>query len=153
MGGQGSGPRPSSERAIRDEKIIEEYHVCALTLAEVGQKHGISRERVRQILTTAAEKHPELEKGTRGAKARYCKQCGRVFYRKRIEFYSVFYCSRRCSARAKRKKWEAVRVVLTCSYCEKPFYRRNGEVRAAERCKVSERVYCSRECLYLDRSS
>jgi len=47
-------PIQKQERAKRDKEIVKLYPY--LTLQEIGDKHGIVRERVRQILRKAGVK-------------------------------------------------------------------------------------------------
>ena len=65
-----------------------------LTYREIGEKFGVTRERVRQVLK---ELSPELCGHIDSRQRMVCKQCGEVVLKKkRWEF-----CSRRCSSKYK----------------------------------------------------
>lgn len=52
MGAKGSGPSRNAERAARDQQIVA-LRDEGVTLEEIGQKFGITRERARQIVEKA----------------------------------------------------------------------------------------------------
>ena len=119
MGGPGSGkPRDlGREREI----VLARRH--GWTYAEIGERHGICRERVRQILTRHAEErlwdadlvgtdapvHVESRAASLKRRTRRCATCGEEFV---VRFASLRkkHCGPECRARGSRwgRRWSEV---------------------------------------------
>jgi hypothetical protein len=117
----------------RNQKIaaFKEANPC-ITLAEIGQHYGISRERVRQIIKK------ETGKGYRRiTKPRpLCLNCGQP-----CNDLGYKYCSKECAR-------ETHRVTLECYTCGKLFTRRQSHVMrtATSPAYINKRFYCSKKC-------
>jgi hypothetical protein len=117
--------------SIRESVIKERLVNPSATLKQIGDKHGVTKEWVRQIL--AAENLP-----TRHWPVRYyiCNNCHKCFIKNRNS--SILFCSAKC-----RKKYYY--ATIRCEICgtrfTKPYHvlikgLRNGQ----------EHFFCSSEC-------
>jgi len=126
-------PRIDKENNGNRARIID-YRVKhpELTLLEIGNRVGVSRERVRQVLTSEQLETKSLKR--QPPVFPKCKKCEtRVPTRNRI------YCSDEC------KKTEKT---IPCAYCQKEMSFRISIYNARNR---SIKQHCSRECYYLSR--
>ncbi len=95
----------------RDLVTAERIKNSCATLREIGDKFGISRERVRQIL--AEENLPTVSLRKRFL----CNYCGKV-----IRKQNKLFCNTKCFH-------EYTQVTLTCDYCGESFNRGMARVR------------------------
>ena len=129
---------------------MRELRSQGLTLQEIGEKYGITRERVRQICVGVEKPKKELPVKT-------CGVCGKQFSHKHRK-----YCSDECSGEAigasnrrPDSKWSRHgKVKLTCAGCNVEFERSNYIDNIG---KTSRRLkgitdsglrFCSRECYW-----
>lgn len=95
---------------IVDKVDIADYkgeNPC-LSCASIGRTFGISRERVRQILTDIGQK-------TRAIIPHYCKVCGKQIFKKVGRRYVPRMCEECKSQRI---------ILVSCDYCGELFPRR-----------------------------
>ena len=103
---------------------IRRDNPCA-TLQQIGDRLGISRERVRQVLVAASLPTHHYKQKHQVA----CLQCGRTTTHRR-------YCSMKC-------RYEYTHIWLECPQCHKMFRRpQTGLIH-----HPTEQNYCSRQCL------
>ena len=116
--------------ASRDRVIALRKHNPDMTLIEIGNEIGITRERVRQILVSE-----QLETRSTSQIPRpmpLCKRCGiSVPYRRRT------FCSAIC-------QHPAGRVVVNCRYCGKEISLMASIYKS--RSDRSKYIHCSRTC-------
>ncbi len=114
---------------------INRRYPC-LYLQEIGDKVGVSRERVRQVLVKAGI----TERGKQKRGCFYtCNDCG-ILYRFNGQC-SRNYC-RDCYPKHRLDHW----ATLVCEVCGTDFRRRIHEVRAAF-CKLGyEHIFCGKPC-------
>ncbi len=106
---------------------IRQANPCA-TLQDIGNKVGITRERVRQILQTA-----QLD--TYHYRPTYiCNQCGEPISRERAT-KNKLYCSSDCLKQSSR-------ITLPCSYCGTLVTRKVSDFI----CHKKNHVFCNRHC-------
>lgn len=109
-------------------------------MVSIAKENGVSRERVRQILTRAYEEtqapcyHPRLPLRP------VCQRCGQGLtywevYRSKGKTAQCLVCDR-----------EARQVLLTCSLCGEPFLRAAYLVRAAAK-QGYKFAFCTKRCL------
>lgn len=86
----------------RNKSLIEMFNGTDKTLQEIGDFFGITRERVRQIVSRgiAKEDHKEATKNRRDKRVKYdsgiCKGCGKEFNYRIISGKKRVYCSKGC---------------------------------------------------------
>jgi len=119
----------------RDKVIELRKHHPEMTLQAIGTELGISRERVRQILTSENIETRSL--GRIPVPMPLCKNCNNpVPLRKRI------YCSPECQ-RPNGK------TTTHCHFCNKEIVLMSAQYRA--RSSRATHIHCSRECRGADR--
>lgn len=112
-------------------KVVEmrKSNPCA-SLGQIGRKLGITRERVRQILTS--EKLP-----TRHITLHYvCNQCGKVMTKGQ-----KIFCSIECFRAFHH-------ITLICDECGKPFSRLMSDAvnQFKQGNKENKKLFCSKKC-------
>jgi len=107
----------------------------SVSLAEIGRRVGLSRERVRQI----ARKDGAAARSRGEQRELVCPECGKVFtvWSSTIERRRRF-CSRECSARSQRGP-RAERLTFRCEVCGQTYTRKASEVKDGTR-------FCSKTC-------
>lgn len=102
-----------------------------MTLVEIGDLVGVSKERVRQILAKA---NIETRSTNRIPKSLpNCKNCG-----KPVPSRGRLYCSNECQHPNGKTK-------INCHYCDKEIILRSAEYRT--RIQRARYIHCSKECL------
>ena len=110
------------------------------TMVQIANQHGVTRERIRQILSKAGLP-------TRKAKeTKYCLHCGAPFQTTRRN--QGKYCQPSCGWDRKRT---AVRVQVNCAECGEEFTRRQTAINASLRLNkrvgaATRQMWCSRRC-------
>ena len=121
-------------RGTRLEIIEYRTKYPEMTLLEIGNIVGVSRERVRQILSSEQLQTKSLKR--QPPIIPDCKTCGnKVPTAKRI------YCSEECR--------RPVKQILKCDYCKKEMIFAPSLYNARNR---AIKVHCSRECYFLNRT-
>ena len=130
-------------------------HICALrkkglTLREIADRYGVSRERIRQITSRFFIPVPERPKLPEAVTDRCC-QCKKQFKRKRQ--IRRKFCSKECRRLSQiHKPWSRFGMVkLKCDGCGVAFQRRSNihqiSLRIArERGNEHPRHFCSHAC-------
>ena len=112
---------------------IRKKNPCA-TLAQIGDKVGISRERVRQILKSEGGKTRHLDIKHQY----YCLNCAKVF--KSYSSKNPKWCSLLC-----RHEYSCIPV--TCNICGKLFRKKQSALVAQSNdSRYRGNDYCSRKC-------
>jgi len=127
-----------SQLGVREHAIkLREKSPC-MTLQAIGDKCGVSKERVRQILQSERMETKHLDTKTKY----YCSRCG-----KRI----VDTSTRKDGTKLPRKlckncydEWHHVKV--TCSVCGKEFEIKTGVLMARLKRSKSKKIICSAGC-------
>lgn len=105
----------------RAEEMLKEY-ASGLTLHEVSKKFGVTRERVRQIITglkgyEAVKENNRNDRKESLLTGGFCPQCGEAFQYYKSAAIPKF-CSKKCFSASVRKKWEEMKE-RTCTKCHK----------------------------------
>lgn len=124
------------------EKVLNmrRLNACA-TLVEIGEKYGVSRERVRQILASEGKETHHYVKG----RTFICNNCGVSYqtHTKRGEkgHYSKLYCQG-CKGKVTRK------IPVSCDVCGTITYRYAAHIlnKQTVNGKVRERFFCGSRC-------
>jgi len=107
----------------------------SVSLAEIGRRVGLSRERVRQI----ARKEGAAARSRGEQRELVCPECGKVFT---VRSSSIEqrrrFCSRECSARSQRGP-RVERLTFSCEVCGQTYTRKASEVKDGTR-------FCSKTC-------
>ena len=127
-----------SQLGVREHAIkLREKSPC-MTLQAIGDKCGVSKERVRQILQSEGMETKHLDTKTKY----YCSRCG-----KRIKGTST----RKDGTKVPRQlcqncydEWHHTKV--TCSVCGKEFEMRTGVLMTRLRRSKSKQIICSSAC-------
>ena len=134
-----------SDESRTDEMIV--LHLAGETLSQIGDKFGVTRERVRQLLARrgySSKTAPERPKKPRKVYELKCCGCEKVFESNR----KMKYCSDDCrypntiSSRHKFQKF-------TCSGCGCEFERSEYLININKNNKNrsgTNNTYCNREC-------
>ena len=112
---------------------IRQKNPCA-TLEEVGQRVGVTRERVRQLLK--AQGLPTMS--YRPSRLFECLNCGASFPNRQGPKYQPKYCSRSCAH-------EHRVITLACLQCGSLFKRRETYILPRSRYK-NPGMFCSTDC-------
>jgi DNA-binding CsgD family transcriptional regulator len=155
LGRKPMGTSPFSER----NGEMRDLRGQGLTLQQIGDKYGITRERVRQLCVGVEKPDLRVRKN--------CGICGEEFIPGDNPGYTSYrYCSRECgkkgmsiNSRTPESKWSSHGTVkLTCSGCGVDFERVNYIAAIAKRQRERKGLndsgmrFCSREC-YWENSS
>jgi len=108
-------------------KKTREANRCA-TLQQIGDKYGVTKERVRQILSR--EQLPTRAIIER--KIVYCLHCGK-------ETPNLKFCSHEC-----QQAYHSVEAV--CSQCGRMFSLRQSELIARTKHNTTGLLFCSKQC-------
>ena len=127
-----------TQPSVREHAIkLREKSPC-MTLQAIGDKCGVSKERVRQILQSEGMETKHLDTKTKY----YCSRCG-----KRIKGTST----RKDGTKVPRQlcqncydEWHHTKV--TCSVCGKEFEMRTGVLMTRLRRSKSKQIICSSAC-------
>lgn len=120
-------------------------------LQKIGDEHGITKERVRQILSRQSRKigisiKPQMFRLPKKVTVK-CGICDNDILISELTYEGnkkkIFFCSSEC-----RKKYTWVE--LTCQTCGKKFLRRKSAAKASLRTDRGYRggIYCSYNCFY-----
>ncbi len=119
--------------AFREQvKEIRIKNPC-LTLEQIGERTGVSRERVRQILAEEGlpTKHQGERIGSKGRKIISCLNCGRPTPNNK-------YCSIPC-------QWIYTHPLVECHQCHKLF--RKAQTDILRKGMEHKYYFCNRKCL------
>ena len=127
-----------SQLGVRNHVIKLRQKSPCMTLQAIGEKCGVTKERVRQILQSEEMETKHIDTKTKY----YCSRCG-----KRI----VDTSTRKDGTKLPRKlckncydEWHHVKV--TCSVCGKEFEIKTGVLMARLRRSKSKKIICSAVC-------
>jgi ribosomal protein L37AE/L43A len=119
---------------LKDVIIKARTENPCINMADIGRKLGCTREYVRLILK---EHGLQTRKPIR---KHICNNCGSEYHA--LSSNSMF-CSKKCSK-------EFSGIILTCTHCDKLFYRANSRVRQSLN-HGSQNFYCSKVCFSDDK--
>lgn len=123
------GPRAPSHEAV----VALRAAFPDATLAALGKKVGLARERVRQILKRAGLK-------TSTHKKHYCRWCGKPMKSGRQS------CSEKCRAARAAHRYQSLRITVLCETCGKGTQRRRRHVTHAETQRGYQHTWCNKVC-------
>ena len=111
----------------KQDIINSRLHNPCATLQQIGDKYGITRERVRQILESE-------NLNTTHWKQKYkCLQCGEIIERSR----SKSFCSKDC-------QYNYSYPLIECCICKKLVRRNQGQLYRHDR--QNKHYFCSKKC-------
>ena len=132
-----SSKTPGSEPSTRDKVLILREKDPNITAVEMSKIIGVTRERIRQILSKAGleiDVRPRLmDEKTKDHK---CKYCGTRLWDLKRQF-----CSQECFFADSRGNW----LEFPCCNCGKTVSIRESMQRVRVS-RGSKRVFCSRDC-------
>ncbi len=121
---------PTTIPARKQVLALKQSYPC-YTLQSIGDKTGISRERVRQILKSAGE-HTRAWRPKR-----FCINCGKELI---LRHRPHRFCSRECLSQYHR-------ITLECEQCHKSFSREISATFCYDNSHMHNHTFCSRQCL------
>lgn len=109
----------NSENEKRDRELLIAYTDQHMTLDAIGKAYGITRERVRQIITLYPEYLEERARRITSNRSFVpCRNaCGKENFVKNNVINKPYYCSKACLYAYREKKMAAVREKL-CTQCK-----------------------------------
>ena len=133
------------------ERIVELRQLNpTMTLEAIGEKVGVSKERVRQVLVK--EDLPTVAVGQSSTKEKEkipCIECGTLD--KKFNTKQSLYCSKECISKARNKYWIRFhkehpdrRTTYQCAYCGNSKTIRTGIYERQVR--NFKNLYCSHSC-------
>ena len=109
-----------------------------MTLQDIGDKCGVTKERVRQILQSEGMETKHIDNRTKY----YCSRCGKRIFGPYIRNDGIKMPRKLCNTCY--DEWHHVKV--TCSVCGKEFEIKTGVLMARLRRSKSKEIICSIAC-------